>query len=66
MLWQKPSDKYIEPIDEEMGPLSEQKRWEEEHVKKGSMHFGARDAKKKHKASFGLFLLFIFESTSLC
>ncbi|XP_022085325.1 putative pre-mRNA-splicing factor ATP-dependent RNA helicase DHX16 [Acanthaster planci] len=48
---EKPSDKYIEPVLEEaeLGPRSEQQRWEEEHVKLGSMKFGAKDAKQKHK-----------------
>ncbi|XP_002734191.1 pre-mRNA-splicing factor ATP-dependent RNA helicase DHX16-like [Saccoglossus kowalevskii] len=45
----KPSDRYVEPLEEELGPNSEQKRWEEEHVKKGSLKFGAKDAKRKNK-----------------
>ena len=46
---QKPSEKYVEPIAEEGAPNYEQKRWEEDHVRKGEMHFGARDAKQRHK-----------------
>ncbi|XP_071802163.1 pre-mRNA-splicing factor ATP-dependent RNA helicase DHX16-like [Asterias amurensis] len=49
---EKPSDKYVEPLFDEMelAPRSEQQRWEEEHVKLGSLKFGAKDAKQKHKA----------------
>lgn len=46
---EKPSDRYVEPTAEEGAPNSEQKRWEEERVRKGAMHFGAKDAKQRHK-----------------
>ena len=41
----------MEPLFDEMelAPRSEQQRWEEEHVKLGSLKFGAKDAKQKHK-----------------
>ncbi|XP_077987074.1 pre-mRNA-splicing factor ATP-dependent RNA helicase DHX16-like [Glandiceps talaboti] len=45
----KPSDRYVEPTADEIGANYEQKKWEEEHLKKGSMKFGAKDAKRKHK-----------------
>ncbi|XP_070581669.1 pre-mRNA-splicing factor ATP-dependent RNA helicase DHX16-like [Ptychodera flava] len=45
----KPSDRYVEPTAEELGPNAEQKKWEEEHLRKGSMKFGAKDARRKHK-----------------
>lgn len=35
----------------EVGPNSEQKRWEEEHLHSALMHFGAKDAKSKQKVS---------------
>ncbi|XP_072176721.1 pre-mRNA-splicing factor ATP-dependent RNA helicase DHX16-like [Diadema setosum] len=46
---EKPADKYVEPVGEEMAPNYEQKKWEEAHVRQGEMHFGAKDAKQKHK-----------------
>ncbi|KAJ8039315.1 Pre-mRNA-splicing factor ATP-dependent RNA helicase DHX16 [Holothuria leucospilota] len=46
---EKPLEKYVEPTAEEQRPGFEQRQWEEEHVNKGVMKFGAKDAKKKHK-----------------
>ncbi|XP_067933962.1 pre-mRNA-splicing factor ATP-dependent RNA helicase DHX16-like [Watersipora subatra] len=44
----KPNERYVEDPSE-AGPNYEQKRWEEEHLSSAIMHFGAKDAKAKHK-----------------
>nr|XP_054769577.1 pre-mRNA-splicing factor ATP-dependent RNA helicase DHX16-like [Lytechinus pictus] len=46
---EKQSERYVEPVGEEGAANYEQKRWEDEHVRKGEMHFGAKDAKQRHK-----------------
>ncbi|XP_074655901.1 pre-mRNA-splicing factor ATP-dependent RNA helicase DHX16-like isoform X2 [Tubulanus polymorphus] len=45
---EKSSDLYIED-ESEKGPNYEQKKWEDEHLNKAVMKFGARDAKEKNK-----------------
>lgn len=47
---QKPNERYVEDPTE-AGPNAEQKRWEEEHLRKAMMHFGAEDAKARQKVS---------------
>ncbi|KAH6946102.1 hypothetical protein HPB50_011633 [Hyalomma asiaticum] len=42
-------EEYVEVDEREQVPQAEQRKWEEERMGIARMHFGARDAKEKHK-----------------